>query len=158
MFSYIPKTLVYLAAALISLQPLAVLSCGCDSHGQHGADANTHKEQAKVESVCCGRGDDCRCSSHSRASSCCTKTLPAPPESCCDTGSICSCGADNSSPPAPLAPLPSRGYSVNDAIQPSAIALFSSADHPCSAGFLFIDRPSAASGLARCIVLCRFRL
>ena len=158
MAGFVSKTLVYLAAALIPLQPLAVLSCGCDSHSQHGVDANACKEQAQVKSGCCGRADGCRCSSHSQTSSCCSKTHHAPAKSCCDTGGICTCGVDNSSPPVPQAPPQTRGYRVNDVNQPSAVVLFSPGDYSSSVGFLFTDWPSGASGIARCIVLCRFRL
>ncbi len=158
MTGFASKTLVYLAAALIPLQPLAVLSCGCGSHGQHGVDANTCQEQAKVETGCCGRGDGCRCSSHSQADSCCTKAHQAPAKSCCDTGGTCSCRADDSSEPVPQAPPQSRGYSANDVDQPLAIALFSPADRRSAGDFVSTDRPSGDSGFERCIVLCRFRL
>ena len=158
MLAFASKTLVYLAAALIPLQPLAVLSCGCDSQGQHGVDANTCKDQAKVKSGCCGRTNSCCCSSHARTSSCCSKTQQAPAKSCCGTECTCSCGEDKSPPPIPQAPPQSRGYSVNDVDQPLAIASFSPTDHPRYVDFLSSDRPSCASGIERCIVLCRFRL
>lgn len=158
MASFASKTLVYLAAALIPLQPLAVSSCNCDSHGQHDVDANPCEQQAKLESGCCQRDDDCRCSRHSQANSCCTETHPAPAKSCCETGGACSCGADNSSPPVPPVPRQSRGYSVNDGAQPLVIALFSPEDDPRSVPCLSTDHPRGASGLAKCIVLCRFRL
>ena len=158
MTGFASRTLVCLAAVLIPLQPLAVLSCGCDSHGQHDVGANPCKEQAKVESGCCGRADGCRCSSHSQAGSCCTKTHRAPAKSCCGTGDTCSCRTDGSSPPIPQAPPQSRGYSVNDVAQPLAIALFSPADRQSAVDFVSTDRPSGASGFERCIVLCRFRL
>ena len=158
MTGFASKTLVYLAAALIPLQPLAVLSCGCGSHGQHGVDANTCQEQAKVETGCCGRGDGCRCSSHSPTGSCCTKTHRAPAKSCCNTEGTCSCRADDSSEPVPQVPPQSRGNSVHDVDRPLAIASFSSDDHPRREGFLATDRLSGDSGFERCIVLCRFRL
>lgn len=158
MVSFASKTLVYLAAALIPLQPLAVLSCDCDSHGQRGVDANMCEVQAKAESACRGRDDDCRCSSHSQASSCCTKTHPAAAKSCCETGGACSCGADDSSPPVPRIPPQSRGYSVNDGAQPLLIVLFRPDDDPPSVACLSTEGPSGAFGLASCIVLCRFRL
>jgi len=158
MTGFASRTLVYLAAALIPLQPVAVLSCGCDSHGQHAVEANTCEEQAKAESGCCGRTDGCRCSSHSQAGSCCTKTHPTSAKSCCDTGGTCSCRADDSSPPVPKSPLQSRGYSVNDVDQPLVIALFNHDEHSRYVGFLSTEEPSGASGLACCIALCRFRL
>ncbi len=152
------KTLVYLAAVLLPLQPLAALSCGCDSHGQPGVDANPCKEQAKVESGCCGRADGCRCGSRSQTGSCCTKTQQAPAKSCCGTGHACSCRADDSSPPVPQVPAEGRNQSVNDVAQPLLSAFPSPGACQVPVNFVSTDRPSGASGFERCIVLCRFRL
>lgn len=158
MTEFASKLLVCLAAALIPLQPLSAVSCGCDSHGEQGVGDNTCHEQALAESGCCGRTDGGRLSSQSQAGSCCTKTHRAPTKSCCDTSGTCSCRVDDSSPPVPQAPSQSRGYCADDVAQPLAVAPFSPDDDSRYVGFRSTNWSSGASGLARCIVLCRFRL
>ena len=158
MTSFASKTLVYLATVLLPLQPLSAVACGCDSHGRHDVDANIRLEQAKAVTGCCGRAERCRCSSHSQTGSCCTKTREAPAKSCCGNGNTCSCRTDDSSPPVPQVPAQSRSQSVNDVAQPLLPASMSTGDPEAHACLVSADRPSGASGLARCIVLCRFRL
>ncbi len=158
MTSFASRTLVYLAAALLPLQPLSTMSCCCASHDRHSVDASLRQEQANAVTGCCGRADRCCCSSHSRAGSCCTKTQQAPAKSCCGTGNTCSCRTDDSSPPVPQVPAEGRSQSGNDVAQPLLLASISTGDPEVPTCLVSTDRPSGASGFERCIVLCRFRL
>lgn len=149
------KKLVWLAAVLVPFQSFPSAACYCTMASR----TESGLETPPAPRDCCSQDTPGCCAGRlGERRPCRTKTHPAAAKSCCETGGACSCGADNSSPPVPRAPPRSRDYSVNDGTQLSLIALFRPDDDPGSVAFLSTEAPSGASGLARCIVLCRFRL
>lgn len=158
MTGFASKTLVFVAAALLPLQPLSVMSCGCGSHDQRAVDANLRQEQTDGESACGRRADCCCCSSHLQPRPCCAKRHRGPAKCCCGTGNQCSCESDHPSPPVPQVPPEGRSQSLSDLAEPLLAALVDPADLQVFTGLASRDWPSAASGIERCIMLSRFHL
>ena len=154
MTRFASKMLVYLAAVMLPVQPLSVMSCGCDAH----SDANIGRQHIEGIASCCDAKAPGGRSSHSPASPCCTKAHESPSQSCCCNEGACTCRCDHSPSPTPQVPSEGRSPSANESAQSLLSVLIDFGNGHLSVGLASIEQPNVASGIERCVMLCRFQL
>lgn len=140
MRSLASRTLVVLAAALVPLQPLSAAGCYCGTVSRH--ETGVEKQAGSDREKAC----------------CCKKALRVPGNTCCGSAVECSCSSDESSHSEPQN-LPQRhSQTVQDLGQPADVLSLSRSEFQVAPSLPSADWRPFASGLERCIVLCRFNL
>lgn len=150
-----PKTLVWLAAVMVSLQSLPAAACYCATASQQKNDA---EQRQSLSNPCCLTAGSCCASTHTQRHSCCETSYQVPAKCSCQTTGVCSCQPHNSSSPDPQAPPEDGRQLVHLATQPTAAVSLYLDDFRGSTSPSYGTWPSARSGLERCIILCRFTL
>ena len=152
------KSLVWLAAVLVPLQPLSAASCCCAAPGQLGSDAEKHRGPIDNVARCCRSAQSCRGNADTQIHSCCKATPRESAHADCKCADTCSCQANDTAPPEQQAPAQGRSRVYDQLTQPLSTVSFGLGDLLRSPSLFSSGRPVTASGFERCITLCRFNL
>ncbi len=151
-----PKTISWLLAAAIAIQPVSGFSCGCS-----GASADSGSQPLRRTCCCGGSAQRCGCCG---GSACHNKVVSRPQRTCCQqspnrenappSASVCRCGSG-----APAAPqsVPAQRSHTDDLATSALYACAVTVDVPAlhqdgRAGNLPTEFASASE---LCVALCR---
>lgn len=156
MRSFATKTLVWLAALFVPLQPLSLGMCCCAS--RQGNDAEARLAAVQDKACCCRSTPSDSSGTQTESPARFTDTPGEEVESCCTNQVCCCCKPDNSSPPDQQAPTGSPRRIVDELVQLLAPVSLGPSEIQLSAPVVSADQPVVDSGIERCIAHCRFNL
>ena len=151
------KSLIWLVAAMTSVQPLTAGSCSCAMAGSCGGEAE-NQQRPVAEKACCRQARTCCAGNPVESHSCCQGTAQGSAKRCCAGTAGCSCRLDDTSPPKQPAPAEGSNRAADELAQPLTAVSSSLGEFQVVPVIFGDDCPTTSSGLERCIVLCRFNL
>ena len=154
-FRTISKPLVWLLAALVSLQGVPSASCCSAAQAKVAADASKASTQHGGCCCCCQR-TSLPVEPLAATRSCCQRAGSDVKRTCCCCGRDCQCQKGDSSPRPTQIPPEHRTQSNDLTAGPLVILFFECDDRETMA----TDgrKATSLSGSDRCVLLCRFHL
>ena len=152
------KTLVWLAALLMPMQPVSAAGCCCATPDQQDDDRADSQVSARAASSCCQVAHCCCAGKQAARTSCCQKRHGAVDHSWCQCGHACCCQHGEPSPAPPQAPPSSKVRTGDELGQPLAAVSCNHGEVHLGPSPQPTEEPSLGSAAKRCVMLCRFLL